>query len=71
MAELLERAVAVREVLGSILTEADTKTFADAGNLLTTSVSAGLSKDSGSIHFILTMQSQDNTTTLLTNALHV
>ena len=51
--------------------EVDTKTFMDVGNLLTTSVSAGLSKDNGSIHLLHTIQSQDNTTTLLTNALHV
>ena len=38
--------------------EEDTKPFADVGNL-TTSVSAGLSKDSGSIHFIHTIQSQE------------
>ena len=30
--------------------EVDTKTFSDVGNFLTTSVFAGLSKDSGSIH---------------------
>ena len=37
----------------------DTKTFADVGNLLNTSVSAGLSKDSGSIHLIHAIQSQE------------
>ena len=40
-------------------TEVDRKPFADLGNLLTTSVSAGLSKDSGSIHLILTIDSQE------------
>ena len=36
--------------------EVDTKTFADVGDLLTTSVSAGLSKGSDSIHLIYTIQ---------------
>ena len=49
----------------------DIKTFADVRNLLTTSVSAGFSKDSSSIHLIHTIQSHNNTTTLITNALHV
>ena len=68
MAEWLERAVTVQEVSGSSPVEADTKSFADVGNLLTTSISAGLSKDSDFIHLIHTTQSQDNTTSLLTTA---
>ena len=48
MAEWLERVVAVQESSGSSPAKADIKTFADVGNLLTTSVSAGLSNDSGS-----------------------
>ena len=39
--------------------EADTKTSADVGNLMTMPVSAGLSKDSGSIHLINTIQTQE------------
>ena len=35
------------------------KTFADIGNLLTTAVFAGLSKHSGFIHLIHTIQSQE------------
>ena len=35
------------------------KTFADVGDLLTTSVSAWLSKDSGFIHLIHMIQSQE------------
>ena len=70
MAERLEREVAVLEAFGSSTGEVDTKTFAHIKDLLTTSVSAGLSKDSISIHLIHTIRSQDETT-LLTNALHV
>ena len=57
MTEWLERAVAMQEVLGSSLSQGGHKTFADVGNLLTTLVSAGLLKDSGSIHLIHTIQS--------------
>ena len=39
-----------------------TKTFADVGDFLTTSVSTGLSKDMGSIHLILAIQEQHNNT---------
>ena len=39
--------------------EADTETFANVGNLLTTSLSSGLSKDSGSIHLIHTIHNQE------------
>ena len=39
--------------------EADTKTFVDVGDLVPTSVSAGPSKDSGSIHLIHTIQSHE------------
>ena len=59
MAELLERAVAVREVLVRVPAETATKTFADIGNLLTTSVSAGLIKYRDSIHLMHTIQSQE------------
>ena len=45
MAEWLERTVAAREVSGFESRPRWTKTFANVGNLLTTSVSAGLSKD--------------------------
>ena len=59
MGEWVDRAVAVREVLGSIPGRGGHKeTFADVENLLTTSVSVGLSKDSGSIH-LHTVQSQE------------
>ena len=37
----------------------DTKTFADVGKLLSTSVSAGQSKESGFIHLIHAIQSQE------------
>ena len=47
---MLELALAVREVSGLIPCRCrDIKVFAIVGNLLTTSVSKGLSKDSGSI----------------------
>ena len=39
-----------------VMAKVDTKTFADVGNLPTTSVSAGLSRDSGSVHLIHTIQ---------------
>ena len=39
--------------------EVDTKTFVDVGNLLTKSVSAGLSKKSSSVHLINTIQSRE------------
>ena len=42
-----------------VLAEVNTKIFSDVGNNLTTSVSAGLSKDSGSIHLIHKIQSQE------------
>ena len=42
MAELLERAVAVREISGSSPGRGGHKNLSDVGNLLTTSVSAGL-----------------------------
>ena len=59
MVEWVEGAFAVREVSGSIQGRGGTKTFANVGNLLTMSVSAGLSKDSGYIHLIHTIQSQE------------
>ena len=40
--------------------EEDTNTFADVGNLLTMSISARLSKDSGSTHLIHTIQSPEH-----------
>ena len=40
--------------------DADTKTFGDIGNLLTTSVSTGLWKGSSSTHLIHTIQSQEH-----------
>ena len=52
-----------------VLAEAETKTFADAGNLLTMSVSAGLSKDSGSLQLIHTIQR--TTQQQFTNGLHI
>ena len=69
VAEWLERAVAVQEISGSSPGQLGHKNLCGIRNLLTTSVSAWLSKDSGSIHFIHTIISQDNTT-LLTNALN-
>ena len=52
--------------------EVDTKTFADVGNLLTTSVSAGLSNGSGSIHLIHAIQNQEqHNNTPNKNDLHV
>ena len=59
MAELLEHTVAVREVSSSSPGRGGHKTFANVGNLLTTSISAWLSNDSDSIHLIHTMQSQE------------
>ena len=60
MAEWLERAVAVREILGSNPKRGGRKkTFGEVGNLLTTSVSARLSNDSDSMHLIHTKQSQE------------
>ena len=57
MAEWLERVLAVREVSGSSPSRGEYKIFADVGNLLTTSFSAGMSKNSGSIHLLHTIQS--------------
>ena len=55
MAEWLKCAVAEREVSDSSPADVDKETFADVGNLLTMSVSAGLSKYSGSLHLIHTI----------------
>ena len=52
MAELLERAVTVREVSVRFSAEADVRN-------VTTSVPAGLSKDSGSIHLIHTIKNHE------------
>ena len=58
--EWLERAVAVREISGSIPGRGrHKKTFAEVGYLLTTLFSVWLSKDSRSIHSIHTIQSQE------------
>ena len=38
----------------------DTKTFAGVGDVLTSSLTAGLSKDSGSVHLIHTIQSHEH-----------
>ena len=59
MSGWLESAFALREVSGSSPDGADTKkSFAEVGDPLTMSFSAGLSKSSGSIHSITTIQSQ-------------
>ena len=50
VAEGIVRALAMREVSVRFPAEEDTKTFADVRNLLTTPVSARLSKDNGSVH---------------------
>ena len=63
VAKWLEHAVAVREVFGLFSVGADTKTFAKVGNQLTTSVYAGLSKDTGFIHLIQKIQDTKPNTT--------
>ena len=49
----------------------DTKTFADVVNLLTSSVSAELSKDSDSTLLNTRYKAKNNTITFLTNTLYV
>ena len=59
VADWIERVVPMLEVSVRFPAEVDSKTFADIGNLLTISVSAGLSKDSGSVHLIHMIQSEE------------
>ena len=65
------KAVAVREVSGIILgLDGHKKTFAVVGNLLTKSVSVGLSK--GSVYTLLNTRykAKNDVTTFLTNSIH-
>ena len=58
--EWLKRALPCGRSQDRVPAGADTKkTFRDVGDLLTMSFSAGLSKDSGSIHSINTIQRQE------------
>ena len=62
--------VTVLEVMVSIPTWADKKTFAVVGNVLTTSVSAVLSKDSGSI-ILKTIQSHEQPNNIYVQTLYM
>ena len=64
MVGYLESAFTVREVSGLIPEHGGHKIFADVGDPLTTLISTGLSKDSGSI------LKHDGKPTFFTNAIH-